>query len=291
MDKQKMIRTIRECASRLKRTPTHRELIKAGISARKIRTYFRNMTEALKASGLEPLGIGYRRELAAILLDWAAVTRKLGGLPSAREYARVGKYSRVPFVRLFGRWSEVPAKFVDFARQHGIERQWQDVVKAATAAPKISQGRKPKEEADHSYGGNKVNQIKLTWHAQSGGLRLQLMPNSGRPVYGAPMASVGMIHEPTNEDGVILLFGMLAAKLGLLVRRVQGEFPDCEVMCEVEAGRWISLLIEFEFESRNFARHGHRPDGCDMIVCWVHNWERCPASLQVLELSRVVKEV
>jgi hypothetical protein len=101
----------------------------------------------------------------------------------------------------------------------------------------------------------------------------------------------GMVHEPTNEDGVICLFGMLAATMGLLVRRIQGEFPDCEVLYEAEPGRWKCLLIEFEFESRNFARHGHRADGCDMIVCWTHNWSRCPANVQVLELSRVVKEL
>jgi hypothetical protein len=33
-------------------------------------------------------------------------------------------------------------------------------------------------------------------------------------------------------------------------------------------------------------KHGHRVEGCDMIVCWKHNWPECP--LEVLELSKVM---
>jgi hypothetical protein len=43
------------------------------------------------------------------------------------------------------------------------------------------------------------------------------------------------------------------------------------------------VKIEFEKESRNFLRHGHLPSGCDLIVCWVHNWPECP--VEVIELS------
>ena len=40
--------------------------------------------------------------------------------------------------------------------------------------------------------------------------------------------------------------------------------------------------IEFEFESRNFRDHGHPPDGCDIIVCWRHNWAECPEHLEII---------
>jgi hypothetical protein len=43
--------------------------------------------------------------------------------------------------------------------------------------------------------------------------------------------------------------------------------------------------IEFEYESRNFREHGHPPDGCDMIICWIHNWPECPANLEVIALK------
>ena len=39
-----------------------------------------------------------------------------------------------------------------------------------------------------------------------------------------------------TEAGVLVAFGMIAAKLGLVVLRVQTEFPDCEVLCEMEPG-------------------------------------------------------
>jgi hypothetical protein len=51
--------------------------------------------------------------------------------------------------------------------------------------------------------------------------------------------------------------------------------------------RWRRVRIEFEFENRNFVMHGHNQDGCELIVCWKHNWASCP--LEVVELSRMVE--
>jgi hypothetical protein len=39
-------------------------------------------------------------------------------------------------------------------------------------------------------------------------------------------------------------------------------------MREVRPGHWQRVRIEFEYESRNYRIHGHRGDGCDLIVCW-----------------------
>ena len=88
--------------------------------------------------------------------------------------------------------------------------------------------------------------------------------------------------------GVVFLFGTVAKEMGFMVFRLQTEFPDCEAFWEVEPGRWQLVRIEFEYESRNFLIHGHRLEGCDLIVCWKNNWEGCP--LEVIELSTVMKE-
>jgi hypothetical protein len=69
------------------------------------------------------------------------------------------------------------------------------------------------------------------------------------------------------------------------VLRFQSAFPDCEALREVVKGQLQRMKLEFEFESRNFLRHGHRIDGCDGIVCWKHNWKECP--LEVIELRKV----
>jgi hypothetical protein len=49
--------------------------------------------------------------------------------------------------------------------------------------------------------------------------------------------------------------------------------------------------LEFEFESRNFRDHGHSLIGCDVIVCWRHNWLDCPRQIEILELSSLIKSL
>jgi hypothetical protein len=109
-----------------------------------------------------------------------------------------------------------------------------------------------------------------------------------RPVMGEPFDRSPMTNAPVNELGVMVLFGMVAAGLGLQVESVQGKFPDCMAKRQVAPGKWQHLRIEFEYESKNFRLHGHDPKGCDMIVCWRHNWKECPAEIEVVELSRLV---
>jgi hypothetical protein len=96
---------------------------------------------------------------------------------------------------------------------------------------------------------------------------------------------------PINEQGVVLLFGMLARELGFLVEAVQTGFPDCEAKREFKPGKWKRARIEFEYESRNFLTHGHNSDDCDIIVCWCHNWAECPANIEIVELSKVIQSL
>jgi hypothetical protein len=110
----------------------------------------------------------------------------------------------------------------------------------------------------------------------------------GRVIYGAPLQNSVMTYAPTNEAGVILLFGSLAAAMGFRIERLQAAFPDCKAKREVVPGKWEDVLIEFEFESRNFKEHRHDPMGCDVIVCWRHNWPDCPEWLEVIELCNEV---
>jgi hypothetical protein len=99
-------------------------------------------------------------------------------------------------------------------------------------------------------------------------------------VYGEPLGLAAMAHAPTNELGVLFLFGIVAADLG---------FRDCEAKREVAPGKWELVFIELEIYSRNFKSHRHDPKGCHMIVCWKHNWPDCPEWIEVIELSKVVK--
>jgi hypothetical protein len=114
----------------------------------------------------------------------------------------------------------------------------------------------------------------------------------GRPVvYGEPLGLAAMAHAPTNELGVLFLFGIVAADLGFRVERLQAAFPDCEAKREVAPGKWELVLLELEIYSRNFKTHRHDPRGCHGIVCWKHNWPDCPEWLEVIELSKIVKKL
>jgi hypothetical protein len=116
-------------------------------------------------------------------------------------------------------------------------------------------------------------------------------PLKDRPLLGAPTGLPAFPYEPVNEMGVMVLFSMLAPQLGFVIESVQSSFPDCEAKIEVEPGRRQHFRIEFEYESLQFKKHGHDPSQCDLIVCWRHNWKNCPPNIQVLELSKIVKNL
>jgi len=104
--------------------------------------------------------------------------------------------------------------------------------------------------------------------------------------FGDPVGYRGLFHAPMNEMGVVLAFGAAADALGFGVETVGTGFPDCTAKRRVAEGRWRSVRIEFEYRSRNFALHRHDPAGCDLIVCWDHDWPEAP--VEVLELKTAI---
>jgi hypothetical protein len=86
---------------------------------------------------------------------------------------------------------------------------------------------------------------------------------------------------PDNEQGTVYIFALVAKRLGFDVETVRAGFPDCLA----SFGR-RRVRIEFEFRSKNFEVHGHDPTGCDLVVCWIHDWPNMPAGLQVIELRK-----
>jgi hypothetical protein len=109
--------------------------------------------------------------------------------------------------------------------------------------------------------------------------------------YGPPIDFRGLRHAPINEQGVVFLFGMVSYELGFIVEAVHATFPDCEAKrCIDERNqRWQRVRIEFEYKSRSFRDHGHDSNGCDLIVCWEHNWSECP--IEVVELRKVIDKL
>ncbi|MBN8598332.1 MAG: hypothetical protein J0L78_11725 [Planctomycetes bacterium] len=111
------------------------------------------------------------------------------------------------------------------------------------------------------------------------------LKKKGESEFGDPLDACDMIHAPTNEQGVVMLFGMLARELGFVVELVRTGYPDCEAKRQGVDEKWRRVLIEFEYRSSNF---NHDPRGCDLIVCWEHDTKE--NEVDVLELKEVMKE-
>ena len=59
--------------------------------------------------------------------------------------------------------------------------------------------------------------------------------------------------------------------------RAQSVAPDTKTEVRLNDSDKVSL------------DHGHDPTKCNLIVCWQHNWPKCP--LEVVELRRVIEEI
>lgn len=106
--------------------------------------------------------------------------------------------------------------------------------------------------------------------------------------YGEAIDFRGLRYAPINEQGVVYLFGMVSRELGFLIKSIRTDYPDCEGKRYLDtAGTKLQhVRIEFEYKSSSFVEHAHDPEGCDLIVCWIHDWKDCP--LEVLELKSAI---
>src|SRR5687768_3501324 len=109
----------------------------------------------------------------------------------------------------------------------------------------------------------------------------------------------GLVYGPVNELGVVALFAKLSEELGFIIEEVKAGFPDSIARRQIDKG-WERVAIEFEYASSNFCRHGHDAQGCDLIVCWEHDWDVCPVRVLCLKqyiadaqtkLSTTIKKV
>lgn len=285
-DKRRVLDALVAIARHTRRSPSRREfLTNSGISESAVLRFFPSWNAALRAAGLKPNTRNQRLDDRELLEDWGRAARKNHKTPSRRTYCHLGTFDHRTVTRRFGRWSLVREAFRNFAQG---KQEWADVLAllpppaprppaqlAPCSAPGRSfsfRSRKPAASGKNSFRPAKIRHPHLR----------------GRPTYGHPMDFRGLRHEPVNEQGVVLLFGMVAKELGYTVEAVQSGFPDCEAKRQIGPERWQRVHLEFEFESRNFRDHGHSLTGCDVIVCWRHNWPDCPDHLEILELSSLI---
>lgn len=280
-DKQAVIGAIRRAVSDAgnHRISKQEFLTASGMKVADILRYSPNWSKALSAAGFDFEPYHQRIREDDLLQDWGKTVRRHRAIPTRDQYKLEGQYSPGVFESRFGPWSIIPSKFRDFAQE---KPKWADVLALLPAAA-------PKQRAGPSS--RITSSAPLETRSSVAAARQRHAKLEGRPIYGDPTDFRGLRHEPVNEQGVVFLFGMVAKKLGYMVEAVQAGFPDCEAKRQVGPNRWQRVRIEFEFESREFRDHGHPEDGCDVIVCWRHNWSECPAHLEVVELASVIKSL
>ena len=201
-------------------------------------------------------------------MEYHQVFSNLRTVPTRNHFNRMSKISWSALNVRFGSQAKIVARYGDWLRatqpesdlieRLPIEKNQSDLVSLTVSAS------------------DEPQQHKAQW------------AKTERTVYGEPISFRGLRHAPVNEQGVVYLFGMVSFELGFLVEAVHSAFPDCEAKRCInrKENRWQRVLIEFEFRSRNFRDHGHNPQGCDLIVCWEHDWNDC--LLEVLELRKVL---
>ena len=270
--REDILAAIRTVAAAIGRGPSRSEFIsKSGISEYAVLSHFPSWNEAVRAAGIEPDETKLRANDEDLLLDWAAMVRKNRRIPTRTQYRSEGKFSPGVFDKHFGPWSSIPDAFRRFAE--GRPDLADVLVLIPAAAPVPSPKTNDPSDAD--------SRPLAQPHAKL----------NDRPIYGDPLDFRGLRHAPVNEGGVVFLFGMVALELGYLVESVQAGFPDCEAKRQVGPNKWQRVRIEFEFQSRNFRDHGHPSDGCDIIICWQHNWPECPPNIEVVELSTMIRSL
>jgi hypothetical protein len=266
-----VVAAIRKVNDALGHVPSYREFkATSGFSEWQIRKHFDSWIDALTRAGLSPEKTCFKLPDGDLLSDWGRVARELSCLPTRQQYDLRGDHGSATF-RRFGPWVHVPQKFWEYAKD---KAEWADVLKLVpkpASRPALVSRNTP-----------------LSHAAQTPTARKRNAPLADRPMYGNPLDFRGLRHEPVNEQGVVFLFGMVAKELGYMVEAIQTGFPDCEAKRQVAPGKWQRIRVEFEFESRNF---DHPPEGCDVIVCWRHNWPECPSGIEVIDLSKAITEL
>jgi len=221
--------------------------------------------EVLKLAGLKDEGSRIPVSDEEILSEFHAVVTSIGKIPTWFLFDNKSKISSDLVRKRFGGTQGTLRRYADWLSQNypssTMIREIEGLIKD-----------EPREEISTSNSARKWPKVNGT-------------------EYGEPIDFRGLRHAPTNELGVVYLFGMIADEMGFLVEALHTAFPDCEAKRIIKGSgkRWQRVLIEFEYRSSNFIEHGHDAKLCDMIVCWEHDWPECP--LEVIELRKVIQEL
>lgn len=241
-----------------------------GISKWQIYQLFEGWREACEEAGLEPNYQNITIDDENLFEEMHRVFLNLGGICTRTKFGKLSKYSVDTYKKRFGNWQENLFLFRGWLEQKKIAFPFIDVL-PIDSINKFTTREDHREQPPH----------ELQYHWRS----------TGGITYGSFLNFRGLQHSPLNEQGVVFLFGMVCHELGFVVEAIRPDYPDCEAkrLVDKKQDKWERVRIEFEFKSSSFKAHGHKPDLCDVIVCWEHDWPECP--LEVIELKSAIKSL
>ena len=259
VDREACIQRMKDLTRERGRRVTRPEFTAAtGVSNFQMIREFGGYNGLLKACGLPPHLENQRKPDHDMMQTLRDACLSAGHVVSQTEFDRIitkgaGQGRFLPYHRRWGRWPNVLAALRVWVRQHDPGFLHRAGLPGETEVPDPPALRPPAPRR-----------------------------------YGQPFHFPGFLHEPVNEQGVVLLFGAMAKDLGFAVESVTGGFPDCEAKRRV-GETWERVRIEFEFQSRNFVTHRHDAQGCDLIVCWEDNWNQAP--IEVIALKQEIAKL
>lgn len=221
--------------------------------------------EALTAAGLQP-SPNFKKDipLSALAEDFLRVCGELARIPTLLQLTRRSNPVSHTFAGKHGGYDTFKKKAIDYLFSTGLDMP-----------PSI-----------RSILNNELTRLQSEVHMHPDPV---VEP---RPHYqGCTLRFRAFIYAPTCEHDVVQMFGAIACELGFEIVGNRSAFPDCEARRKVDAvrERWEPCLIEYEFSSMDYKKHKHPTTGCDLIVCWKHNWNECP--IEVLALEEEIKKL
>ena len=89
-----------------------------------------------------------------------------------------------------------------------------------------------------------------------------------------------------SEEMVIFYTGVIYKYLDLYGILIKDEKKgELDAIAYLDPAAKNKINIEFELYSSNFVKHKHDPNKCDLIICWKHDWKKCPDNIDMMELE------
>lgn len=271
--KESIIAALQNIAVGLKKDTLSKSDVARVLPPSSVAFHFASLGNALEAAGLKrrPPGFceGPRERLSddALFQSLLCVEGKLGRVPTCNEYNVHGDYSSKPFRDRFGPWSETRKHYDKWKNERGaIDLE-------------------PASETSHDQ---TIPEPPVKVESRQPSISYSNGSHEPAQLYGEPIDFRGLRHAPINEQGVVYLFGMVSRELGFYIEAIQQGFPDCEgkYLHDQKKNLWAKARIEFEFRASSFKEHGHDPNGCNFVVCWINDWPDCP--MTVIELRKEI---